>query len=146
MLYNKERANEYLKEHDLDAVVATTTFNVAYFTDFDCWQYRDFRENMGTPGASNSLMQAYAVVAPDKAPVLIAGTGSAQFANELTGIELRTYGGQGEKVQSRKPGEDRAFTIQRDAIASAKPTPQEALVGALDELGVRKGRVGIEFS
>jgi Xaa-Pro dipeptidase len=146
MLYNKERTNEYLKEYDLDAVVATTTFNVAYFTDFDCWQYRDFRENMGTPGASNSLVQAYAVVVPDKAPVLIAGTGSAQFANELTGIELRTYGGQGAKVQGRKPGEDRAFTIQRDAIASAKPTPQEALVGALDELGVKKGRVGIEFS
>jgi Xaa-Pro aminopeptidase len=146
MLYNKERTNEYLKEYDLDAVVATTTFNVAYFTDFDCWQYRDFRENMGTPGASNSLMQAYAVVVPDKAPVLIAGTGSAQFANDLTGIELRTYGGQGAKVPGKKPGEDRVYTIQRDAIASAKPTPQEALVGALDELGVKKGRVGIEFS
>ncbi|MDA4136512.1 MAG: M24 family metallopeptidase [Thaumarchaeota archaeon] len=146
MLYNKERTNEYLKEYDLEAVVATTTFNVAYFTDFDCWQYRDFRENMGTPGASNSLMQAYAVVAQDKAPVLIAGTGSAQFANELSGIELRTYGGQGAKVPGRKAGEDRAFTIQRDAIASAKPTPQEALVGALEELGVKKGRIGIEFS
>jgi Xaa-Pro aminopeptidase len=146
MLYNKERANEYLEQYDIEALVATTTFNVAYFTDFDCWQYRDFRENMGTPGASNSLMQAYAVVVPDKAPVLIASTGSAQFANELSGVELRTYGGHGEKLPARKAGEDRVFTVQREAIASAKPTPQEALVGALEELGVKKGRVGIEFS
>jgi Xaa-Pro aminopeptidase len=146
MLYNKERTNEYLKQYDLKAVVATTTFSVAYFTDFDCWQYRDFRENMGTPGSSNSLLQAYAVVVPDRAPVLITGTGSAQFTNELSGIELRTYGGQGAKFPGKRSGEDRAFSIQREAIASAKPTPHEALVGALDELGVKKGRVGIEFS
>jgi len=146
MLYNKERTNEYLKEYDLEAVVATTTFSVAYFTDFDCWQYRDFRENMGTPGASNSLMQTYAVIVPDKAPVLVTATGSAQFTNELPGIDLRTYGGQGTKFPGKKAGEDRAYAIQREAIATAKPSPQEALVGALQELGVKKGRVGIEFS
>jgi Xaa-Pro dipeptidase len=147
MLYNKERANEYLKEHDLKALVATTTFSVAYFTDFDCWQYRDFRENMGTPGASNSMMQCYAVVAPDEEPVLVTGTGSAQFANELPNVRLLTYGGPGVKnFPAKKRDEDRVFTIQRDALASAKPTPQEALLAALEELGVRKGRVGIEYS
>jgi Xaa-Pro aminopeptidase len=146
MPYNKERANAYLEEHDLEAVVATTTFSVAYFTDFDCWQYRDFRENMGTPGASNSMLQTYAVLVPDKEPVLVTGTGSAQFANELPGVVLRTYGGKDAQVPPKKSGEDKIITLEREAVATAQPTPQEALVGALQELGVKKGRVGIEFS
>ena len=82
MLYNRKRAAEYLEEYNLAAVVATTPFSVAYFTDFDCWQYRDFRENMATPGASNSLLQTYALYAPDHDPVLVTSTGSVQFTDE----------------------------------------------------------------
>ena len=100
MLYNRKRAAEYLKEYNLAAVVATTPFSVAYFTDFDCWQYRDFRENMATPGASNSLLQTYAVIVPDHDPTLVTSTGSVQFTDELSGIERRTYGGVGTRLPS----------------------------------------------
>ncbi|MGA2665567.1 MAG: M24 family metallopeptidase [Nitrososphaerales archaeon] len=150
MLYNRRRAADYLEENDLKALVATTTFNVAYFTDFDCWQYRDFRENMATPGASNTLLQTYAVYVPDRDPVLVTSTGSVQFTDELRGIERRTYGGAGMELPSkRKDGgrsEPKDLSLLREAVRSAEPTPQEALVSALEDLGVRKGRVGIEFS
>lgn len=145
MFYNKERTNAFLTEHDLEAVVATTNFSVAYFTDFDCWQYRDFRENMAIPGGPNTLFQTYAVVAPDKSPILVTGTGTAQFTSDLEGVDLRTYGGVGTKVPPSN-GDSHVFEVQRRAVASAKPTPQEALVAALKDLGVKKGRVGIEFS
>jgi len=146
MLYNRKRAAEYLKEYNLAAVVATTPFSVAYFTDFDCWQYRDFRENMATPGASNSLLQTYAVIVPDHDPTLVTSTGSVQFTDELSGIERRTYGGVGTRLPSKRPGEPKNLSLLREAVRSAKPTPQEALVATLHECGVKKGRVGIEFS
>jgi Xaa-Pro aminopeptidase len=146
MLYNRKRAAELLGEYDLQAVVATTTFNVAYFTDFDCWQYRDFRENMATPGASNTLLQTYAVYAPDIDPILVTSTGSVQFTDELSGIARRTYGGAGTRLPSAKPAEPKNLTLLREAVKSAKPTPQEALVAALHDCGVKKGKVGIEFS
>jgi Xaa-Pro aminopeptidase len=146
MLYNRKRAAKYLAEYDLSAVVATTPFSVAYFTGFDCWQYRDFRENMATPGASNTLLQTYAVFVPDRDPVLVTSTGSVQFTDELSGIERRTYGGVGTRLPSKSPGDPRNLSLLREAVKSAKPTPQEALVAALRDYGVKKGRVGIEHS
>jgi len=146
MLFNRKRATEYLEEYNLAAVVGTTTFSVAYFTDFDCWQYRDFRENMATPGASNTLLQTYAVYAPDHDPILVTSTGSVQFTDELSGIGRRTYGGAGTKLPAKKPGELRNLSVLRDAVRSAKATPQEALVAAMQDCGVKKGKVGIEFS
>src|SRR5271169_4258549 len=146
MLYNRKRAAEYLKEYNLSAVVATTPSSVAYFTDFDCCQYRDFRENMAIPGGSNSLLQTYAVYAPDHDPVLVTSTGSAQFTDELSGIERRTYGGVGARLPARKPAESKNLSVLRDAVRSAKPTPQEALIAALHDCGVTQGKVGVEFS
>src|SRR5580692_5801496 len=143
MLYNRKRAADYLKEYDLEAFVATTTFNVAYLTDFDCWQYRDFRENMAVPGASNSLLQTYAVYIPEKDPILITGTGSIQFTDELSGVERRAYGGVGMKLPGKKQGEFKNLSLLRDAVKSASATPQEALVAALQDNGVKKGNVGI---
>lgn len=146
MIYNRNRANEYLTEHDLEAVVATTPVNVSYLTGLDCWQYRDFRENMGTPGAPNTPNQAYAVLAPDKEPVLVIATGTTGFTSDLEVGHLRTYGGEGMKLPPKKEGESSEWSAFRRAVAMAEPTPHEALAAALDDLGVRKGRVGIEFS
>jgi len=146
MLYNRKRAAEYLREYDLAAVVGTTPVSVAYLTDFDCWQYRDFRENMATPGASNTLLQTYALYVPDHDPILVTSTGSVQFTDELSGIERRTYGGVGTRLPTKEPGDPKNLSLLREAVKSAKSTPQEALVAALRDCGVKKGRVGIEFS
>ena len=146
MLYNRKRAAEYLKEYNLAAVVATTPFSVAYFTDFDCWQYRDFRENMATPGASDSLLQTYAVIVPDHDPTLVTSTGSVSSPTSSQASNGAPTEGWGRRLPSKRPGEPKNLSLLREAVRSAKPTPQEALVATLHECGVKKGRVGIEFS
>ena len=62
-----------MQDYDLRAVVATTSTNVAYFTDLDCWAYRTYRDYMAVPGGSESMMQSYAVATPE-ARMLIAET------------------------------------------------------------------------
>src|SRR5438876_9428963 len=92
MPLNIKRAQAYMQDYDLRAVVATTSTNVAYFTDLDCWAYRTYRDYMAVPGGSESMMQSYAVATPE-ARMLIAETLVSTFHIEK-GVELRPYGGE----------------------------------------------------
>jgi Xaa-Pro aminopeptidase len=142
-LSNKKRARRYMEEYNLEAIVASTPVNVAYFTGFECWMYRGFRENMSVPGASNSLKQAYAMISVDSAPRLVIDTFTAPFLAE-EGVEIRGYGSVERKRSTGKRG-SRFQSAFSEAISKQRSTPAAALKSAFEEISIVKGRVGVEL-
>ena len=142
-LSNKKRARSYMERYNLEAIVASTPVNVAYFTGFDCWMYRSFRENMSVPGASNGLKQSYAVVSADSAPRLVVDTFTAPFLAEED-VEIRGYGSVERKRVTGKTGDifQSAFI---EAVSKQRSTPSEALKSVMEEISIAKGRVGVEL-
>ncbi len=61
MLFNRPRALEFMVQHDLDALIASSPVNVSYFSDLDCWIYRTFKEYMFSPQAQDAQLGEYAV-------------------------------------------------------------------------------------
>ena len=57
MLLNRSRAIDYMRDCGLDAIVATSSVNVQYLSDFHCWLTPLFREYMVSPGGSSRLIQ-----------------------------------------------------------------------------------------
>src|SRR5271155_5197631 len=97
MLVNQKRAEELMGRYDIRALIATTSTNVSYFTGYDCWSYRSFRENMMKPGAPESLVQSYGFLSPRRKPVLVTSTFTAPFPVE-GGVEIRSYGSVKENL------------------------------------------------
>ena len=92
MLVNLDRAHDYMEKYDLKALVATSPANTSYFTGYDCWMFRSFREAMLIPGGPKTLSQSYGVVTEnDRTPVLITNTYVSIFPVDK-GVEVRSYG------------------------------------------------------
>ena len=125
-----------MSKHGLKAIVATSPINVYYFSEFDCWMYRGFKEYFHNPGAPDLLMQAYAVVPFEGEPALIVKADTDGFAQNLPVKESANlqrsfgYGGRGKRtfVRARiileEPGNYlgyrgiRTREYQRDSIAA----------------------------
>src|SRR5437016_436379 len=92
MLLNIERAQGFIQKYDLRALVATSAVNTSYFTGYDCWQFRSFREAMTIPGGPNTLSQSYGVVSEgNRRPALITSTYMSSFPHDRE-VEVRPYG------------------------------------------------------
>ena len=63
MLFNSNRAIEFMRRCEVDVLVATSPTNVTYFSDYYSWLDSQFKEYMMSPGASSDLDQTapYAV-------------------------------------------------------------------------------------
>lgn len=141
-LYNKARKAELLSRYNLDAIVATSPVSVYYFTGFDCWMYRTFREGMDQAGAPESLRQAYAVVPQEGEPILVCGTDVFDFTDEPE-VEVRPYGGWKGKPVERGTAQGSVARYRR-CVSFEKESPEAALLTSLDSLGVARGRLAVE--
>src|SRR5688572_16991942 len=71
MLLNRSRALEYMRRVGVEALVSTSPENITYFSNYHSWLDPLFREYMGTPGASSSLAENFALLPLEGEPALV---------------------------------------------------------------------------
>ncbi len=146
MLFNRSRAIDYMREYGLDALVATSTVNITYFTDYFCWIDPLFKEYMMVPGASSNLGQAYAVFPLEGEPALVVNPGFAVNAAELWVRDLHIFGSAG--LDDSLPSPELPEAVRRSADLLLAPqsnaTPTDALLSILDQRGLTGARIGLE--
>ena len=143
MLLNKDRANSFMAEHDLKALLVASATNVSYLTGLDCWLYRKYRENMLVLGAPSLHKEQFALFPANSEPILVMDTYSALYASEGD-VAIQCYGTTKPAIED---GEELAHTLYfKRALAAQKPTPASAVIAALKNSGVEQGKIGIEKS
>jgi Xaa-Pro dipeptidase len=147
-LFNATRAKQYMRELNLDALVATTSVNVRYFSGYSCWMDSLFKEYMMRPGAPRKLAQpSYAVFPIDGAPALIIKSLMAVNALDLEISDLRLYGESGVDYSLlSSPGagiETRFLMLLRDTPRSE--TAIDALAACLRDRRLDDTNVGVEM-
>ena len=147
MLFNKSRAMAYMRECGLEALVATSTVNITYFTDYYNWLDPLFREYWGSPGASSNLEQTFAVFPLEGEPALVITPMSAVNAADLWVRDVQIYGGDGldhSVPVAALPGEaERLYDLLQAPRPNTSPTG--ALLGILKARGLLGARIGLEL-
>ena len=147
MLFNVERATEYMRDCGLDALVATSPVNITYFTGYFIWIDGLMKEYMVSPGGSADIAQGYALFPAEGEPAL-AVTGSMLAVNgvDLRVRDLRVSGDSGldwsMAPRSLSGRMDRVYALVKDAPGYGTTT--EALAGALSDRGLASGTLGVE--
>src|SRR5688500_5523293 len=95
MFLNKPRALQFMRDHGIDALVATSPINITYFTGYYCWLDSLFKGYMMTPGGSSETAQRYAVFTADGKTALVVGTLMAVNASDLDVSDLVLVGDPG---------------------------------------------------
>jgi Xaa-Pro aminopeptidase len=147
MLFNAPRAQTCMRRYGLDALIASSPVNIAYFTDYTCWIDPLMKEYMMAPGAPSHLFQGYALFPRESHPVfIVSGSLMAVNAIDLWVEDVRVFGKPG--LDTSIPPSDMSMDEQRiyDILMAAPryPSAQEALVGVLKERGLDQGRIGLE--
>ncbi len=151
MFLNKPRAIQYMRDHQLDALVATSPVNITYFTGYHIWLDPLFKDYMMTPGASSDVAQRYAIFTADGKTALVVGSLMAINATDLEVSDRALVGDPGvdmtlspADLSPDTPERIRLlFSTLRSADASASPT--DALVRLLRAYGLAEARIGIEM-
>ena len=146
MLFNRSRAIDYMRQYELDALVATSVVNITYFTDYFCWIDPIFKEYMMVPGASSNLGQAYAVFPLEGEPALVIGAGLAVNAAELWVRDLHIFGDNGLDVSLPPPELPDELRRFHDLLLApqSNATPTDALVSILNQRGLTGARIGLD--
>ena len=152
MLLNKTRLKGYMEKYEIDAIVGTTSLNVSYMTDLDCWFYRAFKDYMLSPGASAKYVQSVSIMPRDKDPILIMSSLTAPSASTAWVRDVRYYGtGLASfdfSTYSHESGsrEEELWRLH-DAYATKKAggNAVEVLVANIKDLGLEKGVIGLDF-
>ena len=147
MLFNRARAEAYMRACDLDVLIVTAPVSITYFTDYACWIDPLMKEYMMSPGASAHIGQAFAVYPQDGAPAFIcSGALMAVNAIDLWVKDVRCYGASGADfslpASELPPGEQRIYDLLTAAPSYA--TPAEALTAVITDRGLTSARIGFE--
>ena len=145
MLVNIDRVHAYMQKYDLRAIVASSAVNTSYFTGYDCWMYRSFREAMTMPGGPNTLSQSYGVITENnRSPTLITNSYMTTFPVD-EGVEVRPYGDfETDSITSTRSPLGAMAAFKR-VLSKQKTSPSKALLSLLDERGITSGRIGVEL-
>jgi Xaa-Pro dipeptidase len=135
-----------MRQYGLDAIVATSSVNVTYFSDYYCWSDALFKEYMGSPGASGSPTLICAVFPLEGQPALVIGPAFALNARDSWIRDLRFYGDFPlDWSASGQPANDverRFCTLLRDHPRYL--TAAEALFAVLRERGLQDASIGLD--
>ncbi len=147
MLFNRERAIDYMREYGLDVLVATSPVNITYFTDYFCWIDPLFKEFMMVPGASANLAQAYAVFPLEGEPALVVNPLFAVNAEELWVKDLHIFGSAG--LDDSLPAGELPQSLRRFHellhASHGNATATDALLSILKQRGLTGARIGLEM-
>ena len=146
MLFNQDRARQFMQRCGLDALVATSPVNLTYFTDWYCWLDRQFKEYMVKPGGASDLFQNYALFPLSGAPALVVSSLMGVNARGLWVKDVRGYGDPGfDRSLPAQPLEVSLDYFQRLFAAPPNEQAVQALLDVLAERGLSKGRIGVEL-
>ncbi len=141
MLVNKERTLQKMEQFNLDALIASHPENVSYLADFQShlpYMYRFLN------------VESFALFPrrPDIAPALIIGKGDVAWAARYPSWmkEVYTFGNDVYFVYPEgalSEGEKKFKAMLEDKVRHA-PTAGEAIVKALKQKGLDKGKIGLD--
>ena len=149
MLFNKTRAQEYMRRCGVDVLVATSPVNVTYFSDYRCWIDPLFKAYMMVPGAPSDPdpTAAYAIFPLEGEPALVASPTFAVNASDLWVQDVHIFGDHGLDDSLPMPilseAEQRIFDILHRPQQNTTPT--DALLSVLTARGLTDARIGIEM-
>ena len=147
MLFNRSRAIDYMRQYELDVLVATSPVDITYFSDYLCWIDPLFKEYMMAPGASANLATGFAVFPLEGEPALVVNPLFAVNAADLWVRDLHIFGsaglddslGQKEVPDALRRFDDLLHLPQQNA------TPTDALLSVLNRRGLTGARIGLEM-
>ena len=149
MLFNKTRAQEYMRQCGVDVLVATSPVNITYFSDYRCWIDPLFKAYMMVPGAPSDLdpTAAYAIFPLESEPALVASPTFAVNASDLWVQDVHIFGDHG--LDDSLPLGDLSDAEQRIFDVLHRPqdnaTATDALLSVLKERGLTDAQIGIEM-
>ena len=149
MLFNKTRAQEYMRRCGVDVLVATSPVNITYFSDYRCWIDPLFKAYMMAPGAPSDPepTAAYAIFPLEGEPALVASPTFAVNATDLWVRDVHIFGDHG--LDDSLPLGDLSDADQRIYDVLHRPqdnaTPTDALLNVLKGRGLTEARIGIEM-
>ena len=149
MLFNKTRAQEYMRRCGVEALVATSPVNITYFSDYRCWIDPLFKAYMMVPGAPSDLdpTAAYAIFPLESEPALVASPTFAVNASDLWVKDVHIFGNHG--LDDSLPLGDLSHAEQRIFDILHRPqdsvTSTDALLNVLKGRGLTDARIGIEM-
>ena len=146
VLFNKERAEQYLTRYGLDALVLSLPVSVAYATEHQSSFETGFSNYMiFLGGRGGRFFRSFAVVSPrgERSLVVHTSLAATSYAGWTEGLEV--YGGAGFDPQlvETVPQEMRPLA-RRLASSTAERDPMEAVAAAVAALAPGARRVGIE--
>ncbi len=146
MLFNKERAEKYLAEYGLDALVLSLPVSVAYATEHQSSFETGFSNYMVfLGGRGGRFFRSFAVVSPSgkRSLVVHSSLAATSYAGWNEGLEV--YGGAGFDPQlvETVPEEMKPLALHL-ARSTAERGPMEAVAAAVATLAPDARRVGVE--
>jgi Xaa-Pro aminopeptidase len=147
VLLNRPRANEFMTQAHVDALIATSPINVTYLTDYYVWLDPLMLEYMARPGASSATAPPFAVLPLDGDPALVVSPIFAANAADLWVRDLYCFGDPGIDLTFHPRAETEPEKRMRRVLSSAGsfPTAVDALTAAIKDRGLTEGRLGIEL-
>ena len=149
-LLNGDRAQRFMRDSGLDALVATSPVNVRYVTGYWCWLDEVFQRYMVSPGGSDERVQVSLALLPaDGEPVLVV---DSLFAVNASGVvaDIVVAGDAGfeEPEQGDSPGLPNDLRAVYELLGRGEParTPVDALVTAIEARGLAEAVLGVELS
>jgi Xaa-Pro aminopeptidase len=145
---NRARAEAFMADAGLDALVAASPANVRYLTGYWCWLAPLFREFMVRPGGSGRLVQEnYGLLPSAGEPCLVIEPYWALNAAGGWVRDVRVAGGAdfapAPEGASVPPGLEPVLDL---VSADGWPAdPAEALASAVEERGLARSRIGVEL-
>ena len=149
MLFNKTRAQEYMRRCGVDVLVATSPVNITYFSDYRCWIDPLFKAYMMVPGAPSDPdpTAAYAIFPLAGEPALVASPTFAVNASDLWVRDVHIFGDHG--LDDSLPLGDLSDAEQRIFDVLHRPqdnaTATDALLSVLTTRRLADARIGIEM-
>ena len=149
MLFNRTRAQEYMRRCGVDVLVAASPVNITYFSDYRCWIDPLFKAYMMAPGTPSNPepTAAYAIFPLEGEPALVTSPTFAVNASDLWVRDVHIFGDHGLDdslpLGGLSSAEQRIFDVLHRPQDNATAT--DALLSVLAARGLADAQIGIEM-
>lgn len=147
MLLNRQRAERFMRERGVDALVATSPVHVTYLSDYHCWLDSWFKDYMGSPGAPSRLTEMFAVLPLEGEPALILNPIFSANASDIWIQDVQTFGDTGLDFSAAVPPRDEEGRRSAARLQSASKfsSASQALAHTLRSRQLGNAVIGIEL-
>jgi len=144
LLLNRQRAEKFMRELGVDAMVAASPLNVTYFTDYFCWLDRWFRDFMSSPGSPSHLTEIFALLPLGGEPALILNPIFAANASDIWVQDVQTFGDPGLDFSALES--ERTHEIDEQFKHASKfRSASQSLAHSIETRQLTQAVIGIEL-